>query len=73
MMNLEDDEATFLVVVNQEEQYSIWPSHRPLPAGWLATGQPAKKADCLATIERCWTDLRPKSLREHLETEARRN
>ena len=57
---------SYLVVVNDEEQYSIWPERRPLPAGWRSTGVTGSKADCLAHIEKVWTDMRPRSLRERM-------
>ena len=56
----------FLVVVNGEEQYSIWPEGRELPAGWQAEGTAGPKDACLDHIEKIWTDMRPKSLRENL-------
>lgn len=65
-MSTENEDTVFVVVTNHEEQYSIWPAHRSVPAGWSSVGQPAKKAECLRQIEACWTDLRPRSLREHL-------
>ncbi|GAT66858.1 MbtH family NRPS accessory protein [Planomonospora sp. ID91781] len=52
-----------LVVVNHEEQYSIWPSGRELPDGWRAEGFSGDREECLAHIERVWTDLRPLSVR----------
>ena len=67
---MENEEAQFLVVVNHEEQYSIWPAYRELPAGWRAVGQGGKKADCLRYIDEHWTDMRPRSLREHLAKNA---
>lgn len=51
------------VVVNDEEQYSIWPDGREVPEGWRAVGQPAVRDDCLDYIERTWVDMRPLSLR----------
>lgn len=54
----------FVVVMNGEEQYSIWPADRELPNGWSAVGSPSEKEQCLEEIERRWTDLRPRSLRE---------
>ena len=63
----DDEDGVFVVVVNDEEQYSIWPSDREIPAGWSAAGEPAGRADCLAWIERNWTDMRPKSLREAMD------
>jgi MbtH protein len=53
----------YLVVVNHEEQYSIWPADRPLPRGWRAEGTQGDRARCLDHIERVWTDMRPLSLR----------
>lgn len=53
----------YLVVVNDEEQYSIWPDGREIPAGWRALNGPAAKDECLAYIETHWTDMRPLSLR----------
>jgi MbtH protein len=52
------------VVVNDEEQYSIWPSDQEVPAGWRAVGVHGPKADCLRSIDELWTDMRPRSLRE---------
>jgi MbtH protein len=51
-------------VVNEEEQYSIWPEGRAVPAGWRAVGDAAPKDECLAYIEAHWTDMRPLSLRQ---------
>lgn len=59
-----EDTRDHVVVVNEEEQYSIWLAARPVPAGWRAVGAPGPKATCLDWIERNWTDLRPRSLRE---------
>lgn len=53
----------FLIVVNAELQYSIWPDHRPLPDGWQAVGSAQTQAECLDWIEQNWTDMRPLSLR----------
>lgn len=61
------DERRYLVVVNHEDQYSIWPAERPLPAGWTAEGFGGDKAACLAHIETVWTDMRPRSLREAMD------
>ena len=51
------------VVVNDEEQYSVWPAGRELPAGWTREGTVGSKEECLDHIERVWTDMRPKSVR----------
>ncbi|MBO4207741.1 MbtH family protein [Micromonospora echinofusca] len=65
-----DDQRQYQVVVNDEEQYSIWASDSDLPAGWQPTGFSGDRAACLAHIEEVWTDMRPKSLRERLATSA---
>jgi MbtH protein len=57
-------DGELLVVLNDEEQYSIWPADRPLPDGWRAEGFRGDKDSCLEHIGRVWTDMRPKSLRE---------
>ncbi len=58
-----DDDTIYMVVVNDEEQYSIWPVNRELPLGWSDAGFSGPKADCLAYIEEVWTDMRPLSMR----------
>jgi MbtH protein len=55
------------VVVNHEEQYSIWPADRDIPLGWREAGKQGTKADCLAYIEEVWTDMRPLSLRRKMD------
>ena len=64
----EEDSRNYLVVSNSEEQYSIWPSHKPIPRGWRSVGKDGRKAECLSYIERVWTDMRPRSLRENVKT-----
>ncbi|RSM88637.1 antibiotic synthesis protein MbtH [Kibdelosporangium aridum] len=56
-------ENQFIVVLNHEEQYSIWPAGRDVPAGWREAGVSGSKTDCLAHIAEVWTDLRPLSVR----------
>ena len=53
----------FTVVVNDEEQYSIWFAGRDIPAGWRAEGKRGMKAECIAYIDEVWTDMRPLSIR----------
>lgn len=68
-----DDDAdtrTYTVVMNDEEQYSIWPADRELPLGWRAAGKSGLKADCLSHIEQVWTDMRPLSLRTKMAEQA---
>jgi MbtH protein len=63
----DDDDRTYDVVVNDEEQYSIWLVGRDVPAGWHTVGVRGTKRECLDYIEVTWTDMRPRSLRERLE------
>lgn len=58
-----DDTTSYRVVVNHEEQYSIWPVLKELPNGWRDGGKQGVKAECLAHIEKVWTDTRPLSIR----------
>jgi uncharacterized protein YbdZ (MbtH family) len=67
----EDDNAEYLVLVNHEEQYSLWPAFRDIPAGWTATGPRGRRKECLDWIDKNWTDMRPKSLRDAMEQAAR--
>ncbi|GAA1669695.1 MbtH family NRPS accessory protein [Nonomuraea sp. NPDC048882] len=57
-------DGQYKVVVNDEEQYSIWFADRPVPAGWREAGFEGAKQSCLDHIEQVWTDMRPRSLRE---------
>jgi MbtH protein len=59
-----DESQDFDVVVNAEEQYSIWPSARELPAGWDLAGFRGLKSECLAYIDTVWTDITPLSARQ---------
>ena len=62
----DDDNGSFLVLINDEEQHSLWPSFADLPAGWTVAFGAAPRADCLAYVEQNWTDIRPLSLRQSL-------
>lgn len=57
---------TYRVVMNHEEQYSLWAADRELPAGWTDAGKSGSKDECLAHIEEVWTDMRPLSLRNQM-------
>jgi MbtH protein len=57
-------ERTYVVVRNDEDQYSIWPSGRDLPAGWHPAGFEGAKDACLSHVDSVWLDMRPRSLRE---------
>jgi MbtH protein len=63
----EDESIVYVVVVNHEEQYSIWPDYKNIPNGWRDTGKRGLKAECLAYINEVWTDMRPLSLRRQME------
>lgn len=58
-----NSKSSFLVVMNDEEQYSIWPIDREVPPGWYASGFDGDKQECLAHIDSVWNDIRPASLR----------
>lgn len=65
-----EDTTVYQVVVNHEEQYSIWPVERALPLGWREAGKSGSKEECLAYIKEVWTDMRPLSLRKKMEEQA---
>ena len=71
-MSWGDEDTIFDVVINHEEQYSIWPSYKTIPDGWRAVGKQGPKAECLAYIDEVWTDMRPLSLRKAMD-EAKRS
>jgi MbtH protein len=62
-----EDTTIYKVVINDEEQYSIWPEHKENPLGWKDAGKVGSKAECLAYIGEVWTDMRPCSLRKGTE------
>ncbi|HWB40328.1 MAG TPA: MbtH family protein [Gemmatimonadales bacterium] len=72
MSDQEADLTIYKVVMNHEEQYSIWPATRENAPGWRDAGPSGSKAECLAYIERVWTDMRPLSLRRQMDEAAPR-
>ena len=62
----EADTQMYLVVVNHEEQYSIWPKSKVIPNGWRPGGKEGLKSECLTFIDEVWTDMRPLSLRKRM-------
>ena len=62
-----EDRTIYKVVINHEEQYSIWPADRQAPLGWREAGMEGQKQACLDYIEKVWTDMRPLSLRKKME------
>jgi uncharacterized protein YbdZ (MbtH family) len=65
--NNTQDNAVYNVVINHEEQYSIWPEHREIPPGWSSVGVSGPKTECLGYIDTVWTDMRPLSLRKLMD------
>jgi len=63
----EEDTTIYKVVVNHEEQYSIWPADRENALGWNDAGTSGRKEECLAYIKEVWTDMRPLSLRQQMK------
>ena len=63
----EEDRQVYKVVINQDEQYSIWPEQRPNPLGWTDAGKSGTKSECLAYINDVWIDMRPLSLRRKMQ------
>jgi len=57
----------YAVVINGEEQYSMWPASNEIPAGWRSVGKTGTKQECLDYIAEVWTDLRPLSIRKKLK------
>ena len=57
------------VVSNEEEQYSLWPDFQPVPTGWVVRHGPDSRAACLEFVERHWTDIRPRSVRESTQAD----
>ena len=65
-----EDTREYKVVVNHEDQYSIWFAEREPPAGWRTAGKTGSKQECLAYIKDVWTDMRPLSLRKKMDGDA---
>ncbi len=65
--NQDEEKQIYHVVMNHEEQYSIWPADRGIPAGWHEAGKTGPKSECLAYIKEVWTDMRPLSVRKSQE------
>lgn len=66
-----DEKQIYRVVLNDEEQYSIWPADRTAPPGWRDAGKSGIKKECLDFIAMAWTDMRPLSLRKKMDESAR--
>ena len=68
-MSFDSEDMIFRVVMNHEEQYSIWPEYKDIPAGWREAGRTGTKKECLDYIETVWTDMRPLSLRQYMDSQ----
>jgi len=67
----DDEDGVFYVLVNDELQYSLWPTFAVVPDGWTVVHGEAFRQDCLEYVERTWVDMRPRSLVEQMERDAR--
>lgn len=65
-MSPDEAEARYVVLINGEEQHSLWPAAKAIPEGWRQVGAEGSKAECLQYVETHWTDMRPLSLRERV-------
>jgi MbtH protein len=68
----DDDNTTYQVLRNDEEQYSLWPVMLDVPPGWIAVGKQGTRAECMSFVDEVWTDMRPRSLREQMDADARK-
>jgi len=66
----DDESGEFCVLINDEGQYSLWPTFKDVPGGWAVVGPRGERKLCLAYIEENWTDMRPKSLIAQMEQDA---
>ena len=64
----DDETASFVVLVNDEDQHSLWPTFADVPSGWRKIFGEASRAECLAYVEENWTDMRPRSLRDAMDS-----
>jgi len=65
----QDESDLYIVLVNEEEQYSLWLKDNDIPAGWKAVGKEGTRAECGAYVNEVWKDMRPRSLRLHMDAE----
>ena len=66
------NDLDYKVVINHEEQYSLWPTRQQIPSGWTVVGPSGSKRECTTYIEEVWTDMRPLSLHTRMAKEIRR-
>lgn len=65
-----EDTRAYKVLINHEEQYSLWLAYKEPPLGWTETGKTGTKAECMAYVDEVWTDMRPLSLRKQMDADA---
>ncbi|WP_027468174.1 MbtH family protein [Deefgea rivuli] len=70
MSYFDREDGTFKVLVNHEDQYSLWPDFKAVPGGWTDTGVKGNKQHCLDYVKQTWTDMRPLSLRRFMAEQA---
>ena len=63
----DDSDGRYLVLINDEEQYSLWPSFSPVPGGWKIVKEESSRQECLDYVNENWVDMRPRSLRDAME------
>jgi MbtH protein len=63
----EGEERRYVVLVNHEEQYSLWPATKAVPAGWSPAGKEGSEQECMTFVDQVWTDMRPLSLRRSMQ------
>jgi MbtH protein len=68
MFDDDNDKRAYKVLVNHEEQYSLWPAEKENPAGWREAGRDGNKEECLQFVREVWTDMRPLSLRQAMDS-----
>jgi MbtH protein len=65
-----EDTRVYVVLINDEEQYSLWPRNQDVPAGWRSVDVSGSKEECMKYVDETWTDMRPKSLRQKMDAAA---
>lgn len=67
MADEEEDTRVYIVLINAEEQYSLWLKEKKIPPGWQSVGKEGSKAECVSYVDTVWTDMRPLSLRRKMD------
>lgn len=68
MVDEQEDDRTYIVLINGEEQYSLWLKDKKIPPGWKSVGKEGTKSDCMSYVDSVWTDMRPLSLRKKMDS-----